>query len=336
MNKAGHSTAFEDLQIGRRIQCPGLRTVTDGEIACYLSLFGDPTPRFSGPERLVNPLIVFHIAFGQATHTLGSALMRSRKFKDVQWHRPLKVGAVLRTDLQVIGLRETAAHSGMAWVRLSTRDEAGLVVLTMVWSLELFKRQKAPTPWADQPMVPSIRDEVEPADLALIRVKQLPLPTETGGRWLFSDYQPREQLRHRLGAMLSTNSQRQFCNQYQNAAPLFVDPHATRGQMIFHPGYLLSLAYSCAYSGFENRLGMAAINNFTCPNQAKSGQVIYGYSEILDCQSLRNSKLGALRCRLFAIADERPKPGCTALEAGRYRSNVLLDVDFWELIAKDG
>ena len=81
---------------------------------------------------------------------------------------------------------------------------------------------------------------------------------------------------------------------------------------------------------------MAAINNFTCPNQAKSGQVIYGYSEILDCQSLRNSKLGALRCRLFAIADERPKPGCTALEAGRYRSNVLLDVDFWELIAKDG
>jgi acyl dehydratase len=134
---------FEDLRHG---QCfadgPGL-TLTDGLAAAHRAIVGGRLPLTLDHELsrqvigegdvLAAPHLVWDVAIGQSTsvtHTVVANLF----YRGVVFRRAPRIGDTLRTVTEVAGLRQNSRRAGrpatgLAALRISTRDQAGRPVL---------------------------------------------------------------------------------------------------------------------------------------------------------------------------------------------------------------
>jgi 2-methylfumaryl-CoA hydratase len=84
-----------------------------------------------------------------------------------------------------------------------------------------------------------------------------------------------------------------------------------------------------SFNGLANAQMIAAINGGAHANPCFAGTTVRAWSEVLDKAMTVAPGVGALRLRLVATTGAA---GALRDEAGRYRPEVLLDLDYWAFV----
>jgi 2-methylfumaryl-CoA hydratase len=307
--KANLGPFFEDFALGP-LACPGARQVTAGDVAQYLTLIGDRSPRYTMSDT-VHPLLVFHIVFGQTVRSVSLNARANLGYAECLWHRPVTIGATLRTKVEVIGLRETSkGTTGIVWVRTTGCDSRGPVLSFVRWVL--VNKRDPLSPWGQDPVVPNLSAAVDPGQL---RVGLPCSPLDTGGRWRFGDYAVGEVIKHPDRVTVTEAEPRLFTRLFLNTARV----HFEAPQGLVYGGYPMCLGYAAGFDGFENRLGIAAVNSGTHTAPVHAGDTLSAQTIVLACKDLSATPAGAIRCRLEVFKNADMK---------------VLDLDYWELITR--
>jgi len=338
---------FEDFTLGMKLKGPTPRTMTDGEIALYIALTGDRTPHFCGPRRLIHPLIIFHTVFGQTVRQISLNARANLGYADMRWLAPVFVGDTLSIYMEIIGLKENSSRdSGVVYVKNTAYKQDGTEVMRFTRWVMIRKRANHPTPFLDQPHLPSLPKIVPPEELALFE-ETLPTFEQCGGRWAFEDYQIGERIFHYDGMTMNDSDQMTFTRLFQNSAKVHFDRYKMNGTPLLYGGLAISHGYAQAFNGLEMRLGLRALNSGNHTHPTHSGDTLYTFTDVLDKASLLDPSVGALRLRMivvknldpaefsasgqtFPITQEDPhKPGKT-----QYPSHIVLDLDYWEILPR--
>ena len=132
---------FEELEVGMRAPAgPGL-TLTDGHAALHQAIVGDRlrlpldaelSDRVCGGT-LAHPGLVCDVAIGQST-ALTQRVVANLFYRGLVLHRAPRLGDTLRTEVEVVGLRQNSvkpgrAATGLAALRVKTRDQEDRAIL---------------------------------------------------------------------------------------------------------------------------------------------------------------------------------------------------------------
>ncbi len=336
--KGWQGNFFEDFEVGQVIQGPTPRRIGDGEVALYIALTGDRTPRFCGGERWIHPLIVFHAAFGQTVRAISLNAKANLGYASWIWPRWVSRSAVISTRMEIIGLKENSSgKTGIVWVRNRARDEDQSLVLEWVrWAMVEKRDPKTPTPYRENPVVPELPDRVRPEDLHVETKCDLPEHPLTGGRYYFEDYEAGETIFHHDGHHVTEEGHMMFTRLFQNSARVHFDAPEMEGRPLVYGGYVISVGYAQAFNGLENRLGIAAVNAGSHTHPVHSGDTLYSMTRIEEVVELESPWVGALRCRLYVFKNLNPaQVQCEPRDGeGKAHPNLVLDLDFWELMAR--
>ncbi len=336
--KGWRGNFFEDFEVGQIIQGPTPRRIGDGEVALYIALTGERTPRFCGGERWLHPLLVFHTAFGQTVRAISLNAKANLGYANWIWPRWVTRSTVVSTKMEIIGLKENSSgKTGIVWVRTRARDETSSLVLEWVrWVMVEKRDPSTPTRYKDEPVIPELPDRVPPEQLHVEAKCQLPEHPMTGGRYYFEDYEPGEIVYHHDGHHVTEEGHMMFTRLFQNSARVHFDAPAMEGRLLVYGGYPLSVGYAQAFNGFENRLGIAAVNAGTHVAPVYSGDTLYSMTRVEEVVELESPWVGALRCRLFVFKNVNPAVvRCEPRDSSDTpHPNLVLDLDFWELMAR--
>jgi 2-methylfumaryl-CoA hydratase len=345
---------FEDFRLGQRIVHPTPRTITDGDCALYIGLTGarqilhSATPVAAAlgyPDRPVDDLLVFHVAFGKTVPDISLNAIANLGYADVRFLAPCYSGDTLRAESEVIGLRETSnRRAGIVYVRSNALNQRGELVLTWArWVMVNKRRAEAPAP---EPVAPMLPEFVPPERLAVPGfLKAAALDTTlTGAADLWDDYEPGERIDHPSGMTLDEAEHTLATKLYQNNARVHFDELAMKksasgqsasgqsafGRRLVYGGHVISICRALSYDGLENALSIAAINGGSHSNPAHAGDTLYAVTEVRDKWRLPGrADVGALRLRMLGLknlpAAELHSP--VALD-GKPHPNLVLDLDY--------
>ncbi len=337
-DKGWRGNFFEDFELGQRIVCPTPRRLTEGDVAAYLALTGDRTPGFCGADAVIHPLIVFHAVMGQTVRPISLNARANLGYAGMVFRRPVRVGATLTTTVEILGLKENSSRkTGIVWVRTEGRDDDGERVLDYVRWVMVHKRGEAETRWLAEPVVPELPKVVAPAELPTGHLA-LPTAEATGGRFFFEDYEEGERIHHVDGQTVNHSDHMSFTRLFQNSAKVHFDARLTGGDPLVYGGYPISLGYAQAFNGLENRVGLAAINGGTHANPVHAGDTLYSFTDVVAKDDLGDAPVGALRCRLLVVKnlDLAERPDFDPRPGGKHDPAVVLDLDLWERVVKQG
>jgi acyl dehydratase len=133
---------FEELAPGHRFDAAPSVTVTAGQASVHQAIVGDRmrlaldeelARDVTGRAPLAHPGLVCDLAIGQST--VATQRVRANLFyRGLVFHRLPAVGDTLRTDTEVIGLRQNRPRpgrpdTGLVALRMVTRDQEGRLVL---------------------------------------------------------------------------------------------------------------------------------------------------------------------------------------------------------------
>ncbi len=340
-NKGSIQNFFEDFILGQVFDCPTPRVLTDADRVAYIMYTGDRTPRFCDSKGLVHPLIVFHTVMGQTVRQVSLNAQANLGYAGMVWGQPVHIGDEIHTTANVIGLKENSnLKTGIVYVKTTGRNQHNNIVLEYVRWVMIKKIRENATPYLRKPEIPVLSESVLPDRLS----KHSPDPFNskvTGGQFFFEDYSVGERVFHIDGMTVNSSDHMCFTRLYQNTARVHFDSLLTKGQPLVYGGMPLSIGYAQSFQGFENRCGIAAINAGTHANPVHSGDTLYSFTDVLERAEFDSSR-GALRLRLIVLKNEQPHsvgnfqiklPNPTNTKE-TYNSNVVLDLDYWELIAK--
>jgi len=201
------------------------------------------------------------------------------------------------------------------------------------------KRSAVETPFLDNPVIPTLQPMVKADQLSGDHPGPDIESRSTDGRFLFEDYSVGECIDHVDGTTINSSDHMSFTRLYQNSARVHFDAIITGGKPLVYGGLVLSIGYAQAFNGMEQRLGLRAINSGSHANPVYSGDTLYSLTRVVDKQELSKGG-GALRLQLLVLKNERPPAGFEphmvdpATGKKRYHRNVVLDLDYWELIAR--
>lgn len=324
MTKQSPPPFYEDAEIGSQVECAGSRRLDHHERAAWIEFTGDPTPRFGDGSDRLHPLTTLAAAHGMLAQRF-SENATELGIANLVLHRPATVGVVLRTAARVIGARSDHDHpTGVIWLQVSVRDATGLLLTYITW-FRLPKRDaRSETPRNSLPSYPA---EIEPRELPVRAVGELPQAQADGGRFFFEDYEAGERIAHSNSLRLNNGDCSRFARAYRMRASRF---HANLA--VAPLPLLLGLGYSLAHEGLELRTGLAAINALRTPHPVIEGSRIRALTQVIATEPL-NESVGAVRLRLYLFTDHLPDPVAPKVNDGtRYFNHVGLDMDYWELI----
>jgi 2-methylfumaryl-CoA hydratase len=343
MGKGWQGNFFEDFELGASTPCPTPRVVTTGDLSNYIALTGDRTPRFCSGEGLVHPLITFHLVLGQTVRQISLNARANLGYANMVWPTPLRINDIISTEIKVVGLKENSTGTtGIAWVETVGRNQDEQVVLSYTRWVMVKKRGAEATPYLDAPVVPTLPKSVSVDALPRRSGAPLPKPAHTGGRWAFEDYEVGERVLHYDGMTVNHSDHMSFTRLFQNSAKVHFDEVLTEGKPLVYGGVPVSYGYAQAFNGFENRLGICALNGGAHANPIYAGDTIYSFTEVLETADLGDeSRVGALRLRLVCVKNAAPDESTPVMiedpkRPGKQQHNpsVVLDFDFWELMPK--
>lgn len=322
-NKGWQGNYFEDFHVGMTARCVPARTVTTGEVAAYIVLTGDRSARFCGPDNIVHPLITFHIAFGQTVRTVSLNAQANLGYAGVVWGAPVRVGDTIRTDVEVVGLKENSnGRTGVVYVRTIARNQLGADVLSF-WRWVMVKKRDSQVAWTGSTLIPSLLASVDPQTLQGLDLEHEPV----AGQFALHDYAIGERIHHYDGVTVQSSDHMSFTRLFQNSAKVHFNARLMQGNPLVYGGFVISHAYAIALNGLDARLGIAAINAGTHASPVYSGDTLYAYSDVLDAfDPGPQSAVGALRLRLVCVKDGDP----SVTEQG----TTVLDLDYWEIFPR--
>lgn len=327
MGKGSSPRWYEDFAVGQRIECAGPRRVTSAERSAWIGLVGDPTPRYADEGDLVHPLVVLNIAQGQLARETHGRATEELGVAGLVVHRPVALEATLRSTARILGVREDPSReTGVVWIRVSTRDASGVVLSYVHWVRVPKKHKQSNTP---KDSLPSLQDHVPPKELHTRSHVRLPTAHDTGARFRFDDYSARETILHAGATAVLPGDVGRFARWFRDVSPLRL-PGAGQAAST---GQVVGLAYALAHDGFEQRIGLGAINALRTPHRVVEGDTVYAMSQISRIEPL-NEEVGAMRVRTFLFKGVDPSATAELPEitdGSRYHPYVALDMDLWEL-----
>jgi 2-methylfumaryl-CoA hydratase len=338
-HKAWRGNYFEDFSVGKLLPHATPRTITPGDVALYLGLYGarfavqccEPFAAAIGyPRAPVDDLLVFHTIFGKTVPDISLNAIANLGYAECRFLRPVYPGDTLSAASEVIGVREnTNRVSGIVYVRTAGRNQHGVLVLEYVrWVMVKKRDPLAPAP---APVVPKLADRVEPAQLASA-VPRLNLQgyhfQSAGAPHRWGDYAAGEKIDHLDGMTLEAAEQQIAARLYQNTAKVHFNEQEQ--QRLVYGGVILSLARALSFNGLANAFHITAINGGRHVAPCYAGDTIYACSEVLEKAEIPGrSDIGALRVRLSATKNRGCGDHPLRTAKGGYAEGVVLDLDLW-------
>jgi len=348
--KTNPGNYFEDFVVGQVFEHATPRTITSGDVALYMGLYGprfavqssDEFARGAGyPCSPVDDLLVFHTVFGKTVPDISLNAIAHLGYAECRFRAPVYPSDTLTSASEVIGVRENSNRaSGVVYVRTRGRNQHGETVLEYVRWVMVRKRDNTAPPPA--PVVPKLAERVDPATLgeALPKVGMRGYDLKLAGsphRW--GDYAVGEKIDHADGVTLEEAEHQIATRLYQNTAKVHFNQHEqVQGQFkrrLVYGGVVISLARALSFNGLANAFHIAAINGGRHVAPCFAGDTIYAWSEILETAEIpARSDIGALRTRLVAVKNRACSDFPLRTAKGEYDDGVLLDLDLWLVLRK--
>jgi 2-methylfumaryl-CoA hydratase len=348
--KARRGNFFEDFAVGQVLDHPTPRTITSGDVALYMGLYG---PRFAVqssdafakaigyPSAPVDDFLVFHTVFGKSVQDISLNAIANLGYAECRFLAPVFPGDTLRASSEVIGLREnTNRASGVVYVRTTGRNQRDQRVLDFVRWVMVRKRD----PIADAPstVVPTFAERVDPAALGSAVPILDPSAydfTLSGAAHRWGDYKIGERIDHIDGITLEEAEHQIATRLYQNTARVHFNQHEqARGQSkrrLVYGGVVISLARALSFNGFANAFHVAAVNAGRHVAPFFAGDTLYAWSEVLETAEIPGrSDIGALRIRLVAVKNRECTDFPLRTATGGYEEGVVLDLDLWLVLLR--
>jgi 2-methylfumaryl-CoA hydratase len=330
---------FEDFRLGQTLTHATPRTMTAGDGAVYMSLYG---PRFAVqsadtfaasigyPKSPLDDLLVFHTVFGKTVPDVSLNAVANLGYAQCRFLAPVYPGDTLSTTSEVIGLKENSnKETGVVYVRSTGRNQAGVTVLDYVRWVMVRKRDKAAT--NPDSAVPALVDRVAPDILGAAVPKLNATAWDdalAGSRFRFADYAKGERIDHIDGMTIEEADHMIATRLYQNTAKVHFNQHTEGqgrfGRRLVYGGVVISLVRALSFNGLGNAFHIAAINGGRHVAPVFAGDTIYAWSEVLETAEIPGrSDIGLLRVRHTGLknrsADGYPSSG----------DGVVLELDVW-------
>ena len=342
MAKTNPGRFFEDYRLGEVIEHAVPRTVSGGERALYHALYpargalhsSDEFARSCGLRASpIDDLIAFHLVFGKTVPDISLNAVANLGYAEGRWLAPVWPGDTLRARSTVIGLKENSnGRSGVVWVRTEGSNQHGEPVLSYVrWVMVRKRDANAPAP---QPVVPDLAQAVAATDLVVPRGLSFAQYdfAQAGEPHRWGDYTPGEVIDHVDGVTIEEAEHMLATRLWQNTAKVHFDATQREdGKRLIYGGHIISLARALSFNGLANAQMIVAINAGSHANPCFAGDTVRAWSEVLDRAETPAPGVGALRLRLVAT---RGAAGALRGADGKYRPEVLLDLDYWALVPR--
>ena len=348
--KTNPGNYFEDFHVNQVLRHATPRTVTRGDAALYMALYG---PRFAVQSSAafalaigyadspLDDMLVFHVVFGKTVPDVSLNAIANLGYADCRFLRPVFPGDTLSTISEVIGVRENSnGETGTVYVRSTGRNQHGEEVLSYVRWVMVRKRDKAsPAPAA---VVPDLPTRVDPMHLGACvpAIDRAAYDTALAGSpYLWGDYAVGEKIDHVDGMTLEEAEHQMATRLYQNTAKVHFNQHTEGkgrfGRRLVYGGVVISLARALSFNGLANAFHLAAINGGRHVAPCFAGDTVYAWSEILEKAEIDGRKdVGALRVRHVAVKNQ----GCAEFPYktanGDYADGVVLDLDVWLVLPR--
>ncbi len=333
---------FEDYAVGQTIIHAVPRTVSGGERALYHALYparhalhsSDSFAQNCGlPASPLDDLAAFHVVFGKSVPDISLNATANLGYAEGRWIEPVYPGDTLRSESQVIGLKENSSRAtGVVYVRTRGLNQRNDVVLEFVrWVMVRKRNVESPAP---ETVVPDLAPVMDAASLTI--PKGLDFTRYdfdlAGERHVLSDYTTGEKIDHVDGVTVEEAEHMLATRLWQNTAKVHFDTSARPdGRRLIYGGHIISLARALSFNGLANAQMIVALNAGAHANPCFAGDTIRAWSEVLDCSETPAPGVGAVRLRLVAIKQGAPDFALRGAD-GKYLPEVLLDLDYWALI----
>jgi len=349
MTKTSAGNFFEDFRFGQAIEHATPRTVTSGDVALYLALYGarfavqssDVFAKAIGyPRAPADDFLVFHIVFGKSVPDISLNAVANFGYAACRFLAPVYPGDTLSARSEVIGLKENSSRkTGIVYVRSTGLRQDGTAVLEFVRWVMVRKRDEAAAAPADA--VPQLPAALEPAALGAACPAIDAAAYEValaGSRHRWGDYEVGEKIDHRDGITVEEAEHQIATRLYQNTARVhfnqFAEGKGRFGRRLIYGGHVISLARALSFNGLANAFHVAAINGGRHAAPLFACDTVFAWSEVIDKAALPGrSDVGALRLRTVATKD-RPCPDFPLHAGDGYDPSVVLDLDYWVLMPR--
>lgn len=332
---------FEDYTLGEVIRHAVPRTLGAGERALYHALYPARGALYSSDEFAkgvglkgapLDDLVAFHTVFGKTVPDISLNAVANLGYAEGRWLKPVWPGDTLRSESEVIGLKETSSGAtGVVWVRTKGINQHGDVVLDIVrWVMVRKRRREVVVPVS----VPDLASVVDPG--ALVVPEGLDFSRYDFGlageahRW--GDYSVGEVIDHVDAVTIEEAEHMLATRLWQNTSKVHFDVGQREdGRRLIYGGHVISLARALSFNGLANAQMIVALNAGAHANPCFAGDTVRAWSEVLDKAETSVPSVGALRLRLVAT-----KGAAAALRGaeGKYLPDVLLDLDYWALVPR--
>jgi 2-methylfumaryl-CoA hydratase len=328
------------------------RSINEGDVALYMGLTGNRNPlhcahdfsrRLGFKNTPIDDILLFHIAFGRTVNDISLNAVANLGYADIQFKRNAYVGDTLRSESEVIGVKENSNKTtGIVYVHSKTFNQNNEEILSWIrWVMVPKRNNESVIETLIPENIPEISSinmiERENIDFAKTNT------TDTGNEKLFEDYEIGEMINHSAGLTIDESDHTIATKLYQNNAKLHFDAHMMKDtpfkRRLIYGGHIISLCRSISFEGLENAIQIAGINSGIHSNPSFAGDTIYCKTEILDKFEHKNFKnAGVLRVRQIGIKNKNSyelKNIMTEKDGKKiYDPSVVLDLDYFVIIPK--
>src|SRR6201982_4024253 len=142
MTKTNAGNFFEDFRLGQVIEHATPRTVTAGDVALYIALYGtrfavqssDVFAQAIGyPRAPIDDFLVFHIVFGKTLPDVSLNAVANLGYAGCRFLAPVYPADTLFARSEVIGLKKNSNRkTGIVYVRSPGQRQDGTTVLEFI------------------------------------------------------------------------------------------------------------------------------------------------------------------------------------------------------------
>ncbi|UWR53360.1 MaoC family dehydratase [Phaeobacter inhibens] len=341
MAKTTPGRFFEDYAVGDVLHHAVPRTVSGGERALYHALYPARHALYSSDEFArgcgllgapLEDLAAFHMVFGKTVPDVSLNAVANLGYAEGRWHLPVYAGDTLRAESEVIGVKQNSnGKSGVVYVRTRGLNQRDDCVLDYVrWVMVRKGNLEAPAP---ETCIPELTRVIPVEDLVIPEGLDFSSYNFTlaGEPHRWGDYAVGEQIDHIDGVTVEEAEHMLATRLWQNTAKVHFDTTARPdGSRLIYGGHVISMARALSFNGLANAQMIVGLNGGAHANPCTAGMTIRAWSEVLDKAETSAPGVGAIRLRLVATSGGAPFQ--LKGEDGKYRSEVLLDLDYWALM----
>ena len=341
MLKTNAGRFFEDYTLGETLHHAVPRTVKMGERALYHMLYPARHALYSSdqfaqscglPFSPLDDMIAFHVIFGKTVPDVSLNAVANLGYAEGRWLKPVWPGDTLRSQSQVIGLKQNSnGKTGVVYVRTTGLNQHDEKIMEYVrWVMVRKGDADAPAP---EVHVPELAKTIDPADLVIPEGLDFSNYdfTLAGEAHRWGDYEVGEKIDHVDGVTIEEAEHMMATRLWQNTAKVHFDTSARPdGSRLIYGGHVISMARALSFNGLANAQMVVGLNGGAHANPCLAGDTVRSWSEVLDKSETSAPGVGAVRLRL--VATKGGAPFALRGEDGKYLPEVLLDLDYWALM----